>query len=182
NVSDSEYYGWYVVCNDRIVLAGNKDDRTVWGNENYKIWHNQYNGFIGIVFFHHATEPEKLPWTTTKRNIDLTSKLYNRALVKMKKHTEPFTLYTGRRRDNIEEAKKIESESKEIDIRQVELNLQPTFPNITKKETTKMCNIQYRKPCDLISEVKAALGKKSMSNREVGDETFKYFVEREMEQ
>lgn len=44
-------FGWYVICNDRVVLAGDKTDKTVWGNDNFPIWHLQYTGFGGFVFF-----------------------------------------------------------------------------------------------------------------------------------
>ncbi|MGB6063579.1 MAG: ATP-binding protein [Desulfomonilaceae bacterium] len=64
----TDYYGWFVSCNNRIVLAGDKTDKTVWGNEDFQRWHPQYNGFMGIVDFS-SSDPKRLPWDTTKRVI-----------------------------------------------------------------------------------------------------------------
>src|SRR5690606_32252968 len=41
-ISDAEYWGWFVVCNDSVVLAGDKSDRTVWGDAGFSVWHPQY--------------------------------------------------------------------------------------------------------------------------------------------
>ena len=72
-LDDVDYWGWFVLCNDRVVIAGDKTHRTVWGDGAFPSWHPQYNGFMGILSFRHATDPSKLPWITTKRDIDQTS-------------------------------------------------------------------------------------------------------------
>ncbi len=66
---ESEYYGWFVACNDRIVLAGDKSANTVWSHDRFPEWHPQYDGFMGFVNFK-AADARLLPWTTTKREID----------------------------------------------------------------------------------------------------------------
>jgi HSP90 family molecular chaperone len=59
-IPKSDYYGWYVICNERIIISGNKTDRTVWGDDGFSSWHPQYSGFLGLVMFD-ATDPLKLP-------------------------------------------------------------------------------------------------------------------------
>jgi hypothetical protein len=76
-------FGWYVVCNDRVVLAGDKSEQTIWGADDYRVWHPQYNGFAGFVFFS-SDDQSRLPWTTTKRALDPTNPVYRRALQKMR--------------------------------------------------------------------------------------------------
>ena len=73
--AETGYDGWFVYCNDRVVLAANKTDRTVWGDEGFTRWHPQYNGFMGTVFFH-GDDANRLPWTTTKRDVDESLPLY----------------------------------------------------------------------------------------------------------
>ncbi|WP_449288428.1 ATP-binding protein [Marinobacter salarius] len=90
---DSELYGWYVVCNERVVVAGDKSMMTGWGVKRVPSWHPQYYGFIGIVTFEGSAGD--LPWTTTKRNIDPTHPAYTKALSMMKDITRKFTSYTN---------------------------------------------------------------------------------------
>ena len=97
------------MCNDRVVLAANKTDVTVWGNAKFTTWHPQYNGFMGIVSFTSITDASLLPWTTTKRNIETENPVYRRALSKMKAATTSYTTYTARRKNNIEQAKVFEN-------------------------------------------------------------------------
>ena len=67
-----ETFGWTVLCNDRAVIVGNKDLKTFW-----KRWHWEYNGFVGYVNF--VGDPQFLPWTTTKTDIDQNNKAYQAA-------------------------------------------------------------------------------------------------------
>ena len=82
-------YGWFVVCNDRVVLAADKTERTVWGDDGFNVWHGQYNGFAGFVFFY-SDDQRKLPWTTTKRELDASSTMYRRAIARMKGVSKMF--------------------------------------------------------------------------------------------
>jgi len=47
--AETDYYGWFVICNERVVVASDKTDKTVWGDGDFQSWHYQYNGFIGVV-------------------------------------------------------------------------------------------------------------------------------------
>ncbi|MDR2123192.1 MAG: ATP-binding protein [Flavobacteriaceae bacterium] len=70
--------GWYIYCNDRLVLEADKTEITLWGTGNIPRWHVDYVMFKGIVFFD-SYETIKLPLTTTKKGIDATSETYNKA-------------------------------------------------------------------------------------------------------
>jgi hypothetical protein len=61
----SDQYGWYFVCNDRIVKVASRDRHLGWKTS----WHPEYNGFVGWVRFV-AEDPEKLPWDTKKTSIE----------------------------------------------------------------------------------------------------------------
>lgn len=73
-------FGWYVVCNGRIVLAADKSEITGWGTDGWPQWHSQYAGFIGIILFT-AARAAALPLTTTKRSIDTTSEVFRLSLI-----------------------------------------------------------------------------------------------------
>ena len=128
---ESGYFGWFIFCNDRVVLAEDKTERTVWGNEGFVRWHPQYNGFLGMVLFH-GDNPNLLPWTTTKRDVDDSQPLYRRAIIEMKKATQPWIEYTNQRKSNPTVAKKIEQEAQSVSFFEVEENSTFRVPEATK--------------------------------------------------
>jgi hypothetical protein len=93
---DSGVYGWYVVCNDRVVVSADKSSDTGWGMKPVPAWHPQYIGFMGVVRFE-SSQPHKLPWKTTKRDAESSNAFYQRALPIMMKATKKFTDYTNAR-------------------------------------------------------------------------------------
>jgi hypothetical protein len=59
--------GWYLYCNDRLLLAADRTRLTGWG-EAAAAYHPQYRQFRGYVMLN---GPSKLmPWTTTKTDVD----------------------------------------------------------------------------------------------------------------
>ena len=57
--------GWSVVCNDRLVLYGDKSEMTGWGTHPIPRFHGQYNSIAGVVTMR-GDNPELLPLNTTK--------------------------------------------------------------------------------------------------------------------
>jgi hypothetical protein len=171
----TDYYGWFVVCNDRVVLAADTTDRTVWGDGDFPSWHGQYNGFLGVVKFE-SDDPSKLPWTSTKRDVDEENSIYSNTVQKMKEATRPFIDYTNDRKEDVEEAKAKEEATEAVEIEDVEENENMRLPSIDNG-TTARTSIQYRKKKDLVEAVADALG--VSSNAEVGRRTFDYYVSSE---
>ena len=173
-------FGWFVFCNDRVVLAADKTERTVWGNEGFARWHPQYNGFTGILLFR-ATDPNLLPWTTTKRDIDETSSLYRRAIKEMKAATQPWIEYTNQRKNDLEGARRKEREATSVPFFDVEKN--PTFkvPSALAGIRIQTANITYQKPRAEVRKAAKALGNGNMPYKRVGEKTFEYFMQNEVE-
>jgi hypothetical protein len=171
-----DYYGWFVVCNDRVVLDADITKKTIWGTDNFPKWHQQYNGFMGIISFS-AEDPSKLPWTTTKRDVDEESGVYRRALVRMRKVTRPYIDYTQARKKNREKAREEENSASSIAMVDLPKNDKMELPDIEEEPKVKMVNVLYKKPKDLVKRVAKALGIPSASNAEVGRRTFDFFVE-----
>ena len=175
-------YGWFVLCNDRVVLAADKTDRTVWGNDGFKIWHPQYNGFGGFVFFT-ANDPKKLPWTTTKREVDIADPIYRRALVHMKRISEEFTAYTNQRKADLTVAKAAEKKAAPVSIASLQAQTTMSFPKIAVEPgqpKTTYVTIAYQKPKREIDEIKEYLERPGMSARDVGKTTFEHFRKTEL--
>lgn len=179
-IKDIEYYGWFVVCNNRVVLAADKSDRTIWGDENFTKWHPQYNGFIGLVKFF-AEDPDLLPWTTTKRDIDESNPLYQRAVAKMKEATRPWIEYTGERKRDLEEAKKIESATSTTRVGNITPRPKMELPEISTLQES-VANIHYQVTLDEVDKVRKQLGNKRLPYTEVGRKTFQYFYDHEVEE
>lgn len=173
-------YGWFVICNDRVVLAADKGADTIWGVDDFNVWHPQYNGFAGFVFYY-AEDQRKLPWTTTKRELDASSPLYRRTLVRMKTVTHLFTEYTNRRKLDLPSARAAEAPRLQVDISEL-LQAQPfKLPTITSiAPRPDLVNITYRRDKREVEEVKRHLGSIGMSARDVGIKTFEYFREVEL--
>ena len=178
--ADTGNYGWFVFCNDRVVLAADRTDRTVWADEGFPQWHFQYNGFMGMVLFH-AKDPTLLPWTTTKRDVDESSPLYRRAVAQMKKVTRPWIEYTNQRKTDLDNARKKEKAAKSVPVFGVSKNPVFRVPQAPEKPKVRMANILYKKPLTEVNRVRKALRRANMSYRAVGEGTFDYFVEHEVE-
>lgn len=73
-------FGWYVVCNDRVILLHDKTQKTGWTTN----WHNEYAGFVGWVHFR-SKDPSLLPWNTKKSDIVENGELYEETVAIMQK-------------------------------------------------------------------------------------------------
>lgn len=178
-IKHHERYGWYVMCNDRVVLAANKTDQTVWNNEGFQGWHNQYNGFLGIAAFESA-DPGRLPWTTTKRDIDQTHPVYRRAVIRMKKMTDAYIQYTNARKRNVSKARSLEAKTTPRPVSEVPVRAEISLPKIDPQPTVRLANILYARPVEEVRAVAEAMGNKRMSYKRVGEKSFEYYYEREV--
>lgn len=90
NEVSKEYpYGWYVFCNDRLVLDKDTTYRTGWAGDGMNYHYPQDNYFLGLIFFR-SQNPSSLPWKTTKDDVQLDSVLYRQAQVEMRQITKTF--------------------------------------------------------------------------------------------
>jgi hypothetical protein len=78
-------FGWYIVCNDRVILLHDQSYKTGW----MKNWHNEYNGFVGWVQFR-SEDPSLLPWNTRKSDILENSEVYADILGKLQAMAQKY--------------------------------------------------------------------------------------------
>jgi hypothetical protein len=72
---DNERAGISVICNDRLVLLNDTSIKTGWGDGGVPKYHPQFRGIAGIIIFS-SGQPEKLPISTTKRDLDVGAEVY----------------------------------------------------------------------------------------------------------
>lgn len=173
-----ERYGWFVICNDRIVLAADKTDRTIWGDDGFQVWHPQYNGFAGFLFFY-SEDQSKLPWTTTKRDLDASSPLYRRAISRMKSATTDFIKYTNERKFDLDTAKEAEISSVSRDLADLTTTQALRLPSPVGTRADEVL-ITYRKLRKEVDEVRRHVGNITLSARDVGKLTFEYYRSAEL--
>ncbi len=96
--------GWSVVCNDRLVVYGDKTIMTGWGSKPVPRFHPQFNAIAGVVIMH-SDDPELLPLNTKKRGIDADASLgvYLKILDYMKAGVKRFTDYTNKWKGRLHE-------------------------------------------------------------------------------
>lgn len=87
--------GWSVICNDRLVLYGDRSEMTGWGTRPIPYFHPQYNSIAGIVTMR-CDDPAMLPLNTTKRGIEVTGGVYLKVLEYMKDGVKRFIDYTNK--------------------------------------------------------------------------------------
>jgi Histidine kinase-, DNA gyrase B-, and HSP90-like ATPase len=99
----TDYAGWTIICNDRVVLYCNRDELTGWGTANIPSYHTQFIAISGIVEF--KGDPTKLPTTTTKRGLEFSSRTYQQVLNRMREGTRLFIDFTNWWKQNEANAK-----------------------------------------------------------------------------
>lgn len=85
-------YGWNILCNDRTILFSDQSRKTGWDTK----LHTEHYGFVGFVSF--VGDPEKLPWTTTKTDVDLNNEAYGSALKVMRDYAEKWRATADKRK------------------------------------------------------------------------------------
>lgn len=194
---DSEDGGWYIFCNDRLIIGKNKTDETVWTGskgDGVPLWHAQYFRFRGYVFFE-AEDSSKLPWNTTKTGMDLDSPYYKEVRGKMITMTKQVMglldkLKEEKEKDNPEENQTLNKE--------VEKSLKAAAPVIKILSDTKELTNKFEYPIGLFNPQKKTNSVKiayqvsnekyeSIKNnlgvntpKEVGMETFNYYYDNEI--
>lgn len=101
----SDYAGWTVICNDRVVLYCNRDELTGWGLFGIPRYHTQFIAISGVVEF--RGDPRNLPTTTTKRGLNFSSSLYQQVLERMRDGLRLFVDFTNTWKSMEKEAKDI---------------------------------------------------------------------------
>jgi len=104
-------YGWYFVCNDRVVKIACRDVKFGWS----KKWHPEYYGFIGWVHF--IGNADQMPWNSKKTDIEPSSEVFSA----VKDHLK---LYADRYRQENRKLKKAQKSHHDLGPEDAEHHLQ----------------------------------------------------------
>jgi Histidine kinase-, DNA gyrase B-, and HSP90-like ATPase len=147
--TSSENAGWTIICNDRVVVYRDKTRLTGWGEAGVPNYHPQFISIVGTVHFR-SSEPRKLPITTTKRGLDVSSDLYLYTKDFMREGLKMFTSYTNKWKDNIAQEKKIMKKTQQVDPNLIFGTVSTAAWTKTKKKASdKSVNVvdeKYYKP------------------------------------
>ncbi|WP_051236037.1 ATP-binding protein [Ottowia thiooxydans] len=186
--------GWTVVCNDRVILSNDISEKTGWGlYPTTPHFHTQYAAIGGYVIFN-ATDPKKLPLTTTKREIDQGSVLYMQVKEEMKQAIKVMVAFTNKWKSRSVERDEIQESSKNVDVlsaktgipsaslRRVTSQLggvrfKPSLPVPERATQSRRVKIQYTKPRDEYMRVKEFIfGDEEKTPSEVGEQCFDIYL------
>ncbi len=193
--------GWYIFCNDRLILANEQTSITGWGGDGRKVrggpeYHGQYQRFRGFVFFE-SKKPSNFPWNTAKTSVNPEHPLYvkvksqmmdmmkdvNSFLNKLKSEKEG----QGRKRDDANSPTEIKiDQSTKLSINLVATK-HLTHTKFQAPETVRPKRpepiddkqiVTYQVDIDKYERVKDKLG--VQNPEDVGIQTFNYYYDNEI--
>lgn len=188
-VGNPSVSGWYIYCNDRLVLEADKTEATGWGTSSIPKWHIDYVMFRGIVFLD-AEETINLPLTTTKKGIDTTSDIYKSVLVYMREATSniiPFLKQITKLGDEANNYRKLlaEQETKISVVDMKSISITPEKRKFVAPEIDTDLIAQRKDFVRIAYDVKKDIANKakyhsdSKSYKELGETTFYYYIKME---
>jgi len=92
--------GWYVFCNDRLIMGPEQTGVTGWGENSPSLpkYHGQYAWFRGYVFMR-ARDASALPWNTPKTGVDGGDPVWRKVRSQMVLMMDPVVEFLDRRKD-----------------------------------------------------------------------------------
>jgi hypothetical protein len=174
--------GWYVVCNGRVVLEAERSKTTGWGVVDQKIssapsYHNQFARFRGIILFD-SIDSARVPWNTTKDDIDADSDVWQRAFPRMMEMMRPVIDFLYELDRDVDEFTKDHSAlfqyvDRAASVRSETVSHKKAFTAPRRAEVSKgprQVKIQYHRPINDIEFLQDELGVPSA--KQVGEKTF----------
>lgn len=188
--SDPKKAGWYVYCNGRLILQADQTNRTGWGDIGGDVSipkiHNQFARFRGYALLE-SDDGDKLPWNTSKTDVEMDSPVYLQVRQRMIEMTRPvidFLNDLDSEKEQVEQPARVAVEDASASpVALGSLPLQPVFRferGVAKPKPVPLTSIAYRRPLKDVEWAKFKLA--AMTNREVGEKTFDYYVENERDE
>lgn len=179
--------GWWLFCNDRLLLLRDRTAETGWGR-GAAAYHPQYRLFRGYVYLT-AVNTALLPWNTTKTGVDQDSRVWRQVQTEMRTALVEVQSVINRLKNEREDsddavhapvtdalASAVSKPLKDLPPSSSAVVPQPPPRRPTRRNDTK--KIQYIVDIDRFNEVADELG--TVNASEIGRQTFDYFYEREI--
>ena len=182
--------GWYIYCNDRLVVEADKSEITGWGVGSIPSFNNDYAMFKGVLFLD-SDDPINLPLTTTKKGIDATSDVYKTVLGLMKEglqhvlaflkqvqkleDSQEYRISLGELQDEEEQITIVEMKSKSFDEKRKFIPPPIDYNKvIQKKDTVRISFIANRNRAEAAKKHNS-----SSSYTQLGSNIFEYYFKME---
>jgi hypothetical protein len=171
--------GWYIFCNDRLIVSGERTEKTGWGSRGVPTYHPKFNRFKGFAFIE-SDDPTKLPWTTAKNGIDENSQVYAKILPVMQNMTMQYTRHLNRYYPSEkEETIGVEGLGKLTSKPIHEFDKEQEFKAPLPPKRPVYTSISYSKKKSEVDALKKCMGRPGMTNKALGERTFNYYKEME---
>jgi len=180
---EKDIHGWCVFCNDRMILKNNTSHRTGF---RYGLGYHptQDSEFLGMVFFK-SSDPGKLPWKSTKDDVVTENRVYRVTQVRMEEITKELIrgltqkLYHAKDSEGETIKKSIYEGVPSTKWTEIPIGQKVKYPKLTVtpelREPTKYTTVTYHVLKTKMKNVKNYMGNPSMTNKRVGEKTFKYY-------
>lgn len=183
--------GWWVFCNNRLLLVADRSPETGWGN-GAAAYHPQYRLFRGYVYMS-ALETSLLPWNTTKTGVDLDSRVWRTVQTEMKSALVEVQAVLNRLKkereqgdgdggENVPYTRALHSATP-TPLRDLPRSITVVVPPLPKKSTPRPRKIwqrlQYDVPVEKYERAMSELGLSTAAD--LGRRSFDYFYKREVE-
>ncbi len=121
-----------------------------------------------------ASDTVLLPMTTTKRGVDVSSGVYQRARARMMTPARAWIDYTNARKRDLEQARAKEAASQALVVVDVPPRPAVRLPAAPQRAIEKTANINYARPLRRVRQLAAGFGDVTMTYRDVGLKSFEY--------
>lgn len=189
-IGEPKESGWYVFCNNRLVLEADQSSLTGWGVNSMVKWHINYVMFRGLVFLD-SKETKNLPLTTTKKGIDGTSPVFQKImpimrramiaikefLVEITKMGDEANAYRQMLCENYKSLPAVEWYKYPFEGRSQNTFLAPPLDMEKISYNKENVRISYAVPKKLAENAKNVADVKSF--KELGETSFNYYVKME---
>ena len=163
-----------------MIIEKEQTNLTGWASEVAK-FHHDFAMFRGIVLFY-AKDPKQLPLTTTKTGIDTNSDIYRVVKLSMVSAMKEVITYLRKLKSD-EDRDAVTNDAVEINVSVMSHNTYsanfnaPTVASF--KATNTFVTISYKKEKKLVEKIMQTMNVNT--NKEVGEGTFNYYLENEIE-
>jgi len=179
----TEQAGWYILCNGRVVVDANKNELTGWGAE-LASFQPKYRSFVGLASFE-SEDPLRLPWSTTKRDLNRESTVFIRARALMATMSKPILTFLNSQypSEPTIEAADIRSavESvREVSFREIASKPAAGFSYTPPKKREKKVEwVRFSASIASLDKVRRHLRRPALTASEIAKLTFEHFVKTE---
>lgn len=182
--------GWYVYCNDRLVVEADTSHITCWGVGGIPSFNNDFAMFRGIIFLN-SDSTIKLPLTTTKKGLDTSSVVYKKLLGYITKAMNPVLSFLKdiRKLESPREYREMLKDQNDnrlsiIDLRSIKISSQTdrSFepPSLNYEEIQKKpeyVRIAFSKERKNAEKTRQYSGRKNF--KEFGEHLYDYYISME---